>query len=236
MPAGPRPVHGASVRRPRGPLRPGRPGPRGPRRRTGGSPSAKRRRAEITQRRRGLLTVDRAAERPQPGRVERDTLGLRERGDPCELDRPFVELGEVPAHLTSGEDTRRTARPGARLADRTACTSASVSALSKAAQSKVPTTPPSCPTRSHPPAPARGGRGGRRLPTPGVPGGRPPGPAQLERIGGDVALDGHPLRLGERLDVGRRAAGAAARAGYADAAEWGRRLVVHGLVVDVHDA
>ena len=57
-----------------------------------------------------------------------------------------------------------------------------------------------------------------------------------EGVGGQVAAQRHPLGLGERLDVGLRAAVPGAGAGCADPAERRDRLVVHGLVVDVHQA
>ena len=57
-----------------------------------------------------------------------------------------------------------------------------------------------------------------------------------ERVGGQVSADGDPLGLGEGLDVGLGAAVPGAGAGRADAAERGDRLVVDGLVVDVHQA
>src|SRR5689334_19671770 len=57
---------------------------------------------------------------------------------------------------------------------------------------------------------------------------------RLEGIGRDVTADGHPAGIGERLQVSDPAEPGAG-AGGADPAERDVRLVVHGLLVDVHD-
>src|ERR1700722_7256318 len=57
---------------------------------------------------------------------------------------------------------------------------------------------------------------------------------KLERIGGDVATDGHPAGVRERVQVSRTGEpGAGARG--PEAAERDVRLVVDGLLVDMHD-
>src|SRR4029077_8758689 len=57
-----------------------------------------------------------------------------------------------------------------------------------------------------------------------------------ERITPDGSLNGDPTGLGERFGVGLEAAEPSAGARGSNTAEWGDRLVVDRLVVDVHDA
>src|ERR1700722_10093762 len=56
----------------------------------------------------------------------------------------------------------------------------------------------------------------------------------LERIGGNVAADGHPAGIRERLQISRTAE-AGTGTGGPGAAERDVRLVVDGLLVDMHD-
>src|SRR4051794_32182861 len=56
-----------------------------------------------------------------------------------------------------------------------------------------------------------------------------------ERVLRQVAAHGDPLDLGERVEIGLRAAVPGAGAGLPDTPERDQRLVVDGLVVDVHE-